>query len=98
MYDFNFADLLIVGKKNWKLLGLWALIGLAVIGAATVFLIPQTWSASASIALGNQASSTSMLGGMLSSAMGGAAASLLGNLASSGPTTDLYTLLLESWD
>jgi uncharacterized protein involved in exopolysaccharide biosynthesis len=98
MYDFNFADLLVVSKRNWKLLGLSGLVGLIVIGALTMFVIPQKWSAEAAIALGNQTSSNSMLGSMLSATMGNSSLSGLLGVSSSGPTTDLYTLLLMSWD
>ena len=98
MYDFNFADLVIASKKHWKLVLLYTVVTFMVIGAITMFLVPQHWSAQASIALGNQATPSSALGGVLSSALGSAASSILGQLSNQGPSTDLYTLLLQSWD
>lgn len=97
MYDFNFADLFTASKKHCKLIILVALLVCAAIGAITIWVIPQKWSASASIALGNQATSTSAIGSLLSGSLGSAAGAL-GGLGQQGPTTDIYELLLRSWE
>ena len=97
MYDFNFADILIASKRHWKRILLAAIIGSVAIGANTVFLTPRQWSATATIVLGNQTSGGSALGAMLSG-IGGSGLPGFGSLSSQGPTTDLYQILLRTWD
>ena len=95
MYDFNFADLLTVGKRHWKLLAISAFVGLVLAGVYTVFLVPRQWTAKTTIVLGNQTSSASSLSSMLGGIAGGA---IPGFMSGQGPSTDLYELLLRSWD
>ncbi len=95
MYDFNFADMLIIGKRHWKVLAISALLGLVTAGFITTFVIPRQWTAKTTIVLGNQTTSSENLSAMLPGLVGGAVPNFGGTR---GPTTDLYELLLRSWD
>lgn len=95
MYDLSFSDVLAVSIKRWKIVLGLAAIGGAVVGALTVFVIPREWAARATIVLGNQSTNSGAISAMLS----GLAGTALSNFtAQQGPTTDLYDLLLRSWD
>lgn len=89
MYDFNFADLLVAGRRHRKLLLLTSLAGMILLGAQAVFLAPREWTSTTTIVLGNQTSAASNLSAMLSGMAGV-------SLASEGPSTDMYEVLLRS--
>lgn len=95
MYDLSFSDVLAASLKRWKLVLVLAAIGAVLFAAVTVFLIPRQWTAKATLVLGNQSTNSSAISAMLSGLAGTA---LTNFTAQQGPTTDLYDLLLRSWD
>lgn len=94
MYQVYLDELVSTITQHWKRIVATGLGGLLLVTLLSLFLIPQEWTASTTLILGNSGSRPSV--SSLLSAMGGSSLTAWRGLVSQGVPTDLYGVLLEA--
>ena len=98
MYEVHLSEITGLLWRNWKRLAWCGFAGLMLVSVISVFLVKREWQASATVLVGNAGQAGGLLSNVLAGVAGGGGGALSSLMTGGGPNTDLFEIILGSWD